>query len=78
MTTGGTLWAFDISSMDELRQKVSRKKLELDGIGRTERDDAVEQEWKDFLGKALGKKETNTTKDNDEKEWTRDERGKSR
>ena len=78
MMTGGTLWAFDISSMDELRQKLSRRRLELDGIGRTEKDDAVEEEWKDFLGKALGKKENNTRNQNDEEEWRRDERGKSR
>ena len=76
MMTGGTLWAFDISSMDELRQKVSRRKLVLDGTGKTEKDEAAEEEWKEFLGKALGKKESKTRSENDE-EW-RDTRGKSR
>ena len=78
MMTGGTLWAFDISSMNELRQKLNRRRLKLDGIGRTEKDDAAEEEWKDFLGKALGKEENNTRNQNDEEEWRRDERGKSR
>ena len=78
MMTGGTLWAFDISSMDELRQKVSRKRLELDEIGGTAKDDAAEEEWKEFLGKALGKRENNTKIENDEEEPRRGERGKSR
>lgn len=79
MMTGGTLWAFDISSMDELRQKVSRRKLELDGIGRTGKDEAAEEEWKEFLGKALNKKENKTRNENDEEERRRrDTRGKSR
>ena len=78
MITGGTLWAFDISSMDELRQKVSRRRMQLDGTGRTERDDAVEEEWKEFLGKALGKAKNNTRKENDEEKWRRDVRDKSR
>lgn len=78
MLTGGTLWAFDISSMDELRQKVSRKRLELDETGSTERDNAAEEEWKELLGRALGKKDDSTRKEkDDEEEWRRDERGKS-
>ena len=78
MMTGGTLWAFDISSMDELRQKVSRKRLELDEIGGTAKDDAAEEEWKEFLGKALGKRENNAKNQDDKEEWRRGERGKSR
>ncbi|KAL8792580.1 MAG: hypothetical protein Q9195_004803 [Heterodermia aff. obscurata] len=78
MITGGTLWAFDISNMDELRQKVSRRRLELDEIGRSEKDNAAEAEWKELLGKALGKKDNTTRKENNEEDWKRDERGKSR
>ena len=78
MMTGGTLWAFDISSMDELRQKVSRKRLELDETGSTERDNAAEEEWKELLGRALGKKDDSMSQEKDkEEEWRRDERGKS-
>ena len=47
MMTGGTLWAFDISSMDDLRRKVPKRPV----VTSTERDErAAEEEWEAFVG----------------------------
>lgn len=46
MMTGGTLWAFDISSLDDLRRKVPKRP-----VGKsTEADErSAEQEWEAFV-----------------------------
>lgn len=46
MMAGGVLWAFDISSLEELRRKV-RGGLGVDGTGRSEGN--VEEEWEEWL-----------------------------
>lgn len=57
MITSGTLWAFDVSGIEELRERVRRMKKErgVKGGTNTERDRAVEQEFEDFLGPSLKK-----------------------
>ncbi|MCJ1303759.1 hypothetical protein MMC08_006570 [Hypocenomyce scalaris] len=54
MMTGGALWAFDISSLEDLRRKV-RGGLGVDGTGRGESD--VEQEFEEWLATVLARKE---------------------
>ncbi|KAI4140160.1 MAG: hypothetical protein LQ340_007916, partial [Diploschistes diacapsis] len=50
MFTSGMLWAFDISSIDDLRRKV-RGGLGVDGTGRSARD--VEMEFEEWLAETL-------------------------
>ena len=54
MITGGLLWAFDVSSMDDMRRKV-RGGLGVDGSGRTEGD--VEEEFEEWFASVLQRKE---------------------
>ncbi|KAL8782784.1 MAG: hypothetical protein Q9213_005108 [Squamulea squamosa] len=57
MMTGGTLWAFDVSGMAELRERIRmmKKQREVKGGTNMERDQAVEREFEDFLGPSLRK-----------------------
>ena len=54
MMGGGLLWAFDISSMDDMRRKV-RGGLGVDGSGRSESN--VEEEFEEWLATVLQRKE---------------------
>lgn len=54
MVTGGLLWAFDISSLEDIRCKV-RGGLGVDGSGRTEGD--VEEEFEEWVAGVLKRKE---------------------
>ncbi|KAL2043033.1 hypothetical protein N7G274_004092 [Stereocaulon virgatum] len=54
MLTGGVLWAFDISSMDDLRREV-RGGLGVDGSGRFGAD--VEEEFEEWVASVLQRKE---------------------
>ena len=44
MMAGGTLWAFDISTRDELKQKIKRKRS-IDGSGGSEEAEKELEEW---------------------------------
>lgn len=48
------LWAFDISSMDDMRRKI-RGGLGIDGSGRSEKD--AEEEMEEWLATVLARKE---------------------
>ena len=54
MVAGGTLWAFDISSMDDMQRKI-RGGLGIDGSGRSEKD--AEEEMEEWLATVLARKE---------------------
>ncbi|OCL10188.1 hypothetical protein AOQ84DRAFT_353664 [Glonium stellatum] len=54
MAGGGMLWAFDISSMDDMRRKI-RGGLGIDGSGRSEKD--AEEEMEEWLATVLARKE---------------------
>lgn len=54
MVTGGLLWAFDISGMDDLRRKI-RGGLGVDGSGRSEKD--AEEEMEEWLATVLARKD---------------------
>lgn len=70
MFSGGLLWAFDISSVDDLRRKI-RGNLGVDGEGRESRADEEMEEW---LATVLARKDEKKkqkrlkkdTKDDDE------------
>jgi len=53
MMTGGLLWAFDISSLDDLRKKI-RGGLGVDGTGRDE--GALEREFEEWLATTIERK----------------------
>lgn len=53
MMVGGTLWAFDISSMDDLRRKV-KQGSDVDGSNRTGGD--AEEAWEGWLAGTLARK----------------------
>ena len=57
LMTGGTLWAFDVSGIEELRERVRRMKKQRQVKGGTnmEQDKVVEREFEDFLGPSLRK-----------------------
>jgi hypothetical protein len=64
MFTGGMLWAFDISSLEDMRRKL-RGGL---GIGGEGRENAAEEEMEEWLATVLARKDEkerqkNTTKD---------------
>jgi len=69
MMTGGLLWAFDISGMDDLRRKI-RGGLGVDGSGRTEQD--AEEEMEEWLATVLARKED---KEKRRKEAAEEQRG---
>lgn len=56
--TGGTLWAFDVSGIGELRDRIRKmkKQREVKGGTNMEQDKAVEREFEDFLGPSLRKR----------------------
>ena len=54
MAVGGTLWAADISNMDDARRKV-RGGLGFDGSGRDAKD--AEEEFEEWLATVLSRKE---------------------
>ena len=69
MITGGLLWAFDISGLEELRRKL-RGGLGVDGSGPGELD--VEEEFEAWLATVLERKkekEEKRTKKNESKDW---------
>lgn len=53
MFTGGMLWAFDISSLADMRRKL-RGGLEIDGEGR---ENAAEEEMEEWLATVLARKD---------------------
>ncbi len=57
LMTGGTLWAFDVSGIGELRERIRKmkKQREVKGGTNMEQDKAVEREFEDFLGPSLRK-----------------------
>lgn len=57
LMTGGTLWAFDVSGIEELRERVRKmkKQREVKGGTNMEQDKVVEREFEDFLGPSLRK-----------------------
>ncbi|TKA82288.1 hypothetical protein B0A49_00441 [Cryomyces minteri] len=54
MMTGGLLWSYDISSLEDLRRKV-RGGLGVDGSGKSEMD--AEEEMEEWLATVLARKE---------------------
>lgn len=54
MVAGGLLWAFDISSLEDLRRKV-RGGMGVDGSGRSERE--AEEEMEEWLATVLARRE---------------------
>ena len=76
MMTGGLLWAFDISSMDEMRRKI-RGGLGVDGTGRSETD--AEQAFEEWLAGVMGRKEEKESrKEQSGDDVRRNERGRPR
>ena len=66
MMTGGALWAFDISTTDDLRRKI-RGGLGIDGTGRTERQ--AEEDFEEWLAETLARTdEKRSTKGEEEEE----------
>jgi hypothetical protein len=63
MFTGGLLWAFDISSLDDMRRKL-RGGLGINGDGR---ENAAEEEMEEWLATVLSRKEQKE-KEKDRKE----------
>lgn len=74
MMTGGLLWAFDISSLDDMRRKV-RGGLGVDGTGRGERQ--AEEEWEEWLATVLERKRRKEEEGKGDGE-RRNERGRER
>lgn len=76
MAAGGTLWAFDIQSLEDMRRKI-RGGSGIDGTGRTERD--AEEEFEEWIASVLARKDE---KEKRRKESTQgggtNERGDSR
>ncbi|KAL8898006.1 MAG: hypothetical protein Q9192_002310 [Flavoplaca navasiana] len=58
MMTCGTLWAFDVSGVEELRARVRsmKKQREVKGGTNVAQDQLVEREFEDFLGPSLKKR----------------------
>ncbi|KAF2839114.1 hypothetical protein M501DRAFT_764051 [Patellaria atrata CBS 101060] len=76
MATGGVLWAFDISSMEDMRRKI-RGGLGIDGSGRSEKD--AEEEFEEWLATTLARKEDKAKELKGKSEYARsNERGASR
>lgn len=73
MMTGGTLWAFDISTMDDLRRKI-RGGLGIDGSGRTEKQ--AEEEFEEWLAGTLARKDERRQRSGDDDEELKNERGR--
>jgi len=75
MVTGGALWAFDIASMDEMRQRI-RGGLGVDGSGRSEQE--AEEDMEEWLATVLARKEDKERAADRVSEIRRNERGKER
>ena len=76
MLGGGTFWAFDISGVDDLRQKLRRKDKGELGVGRSEEGD--EEELGKWLAETLGRKGEKKKSSPSEDEQTTTERRKPR
>ena len=68
MMTGGVLWAFDISTMDDLRRKI-RGRLRNDSTGRTERQ--AEEDFEEWLAETLARKDEKRSRKDEEEEQRR-------
>ena len=77
MMTGGAAWAFDVSTLEDLRRKV-RGGLGVDGSGRDEQE--VEAEFEEWLATVLARKEDKERARKGEvgEEVRRNERGRER
>jgi len=75
MMTGGALWAFDISTMDDLRRKI-RGGLGIDGTGRSERQ--AEEDFEEWLAETLARKDDKRRRVIEEDEERKNERGRPR
>jgi len=75
MVTGGALWAFDISNMDEMRKKI-RGGLGVDGSGRTEQE--AEEDMEEWLATVLARKEDKERAAGRVNDIRRNERGRER
>lgn len=75
MMTGGALWAFDISTMDDLRRKI-RGGLGIDGTGRSERQ--AEEDFEEWLAETLARKDDKRRRVIEEDEERKNERGRLR
>ncbi|MCJ1380796.1 hypothetical protein MMC17_003905 [Xylographa soralifera] len=85
LAVGGTLWALDIGSLEDLQRKVRRGmggEGSASGIGKGDRE--MEEEWEEWLAgvverrKWKGKGKVRGEGEGDEAEGVRDERGKRR
>lgn len=76
MLAGGTFWAFDISSMDDLRRKLRRKDKGELGVARGEK--GAEEEWEKWLAETLGRRYDKKRSNGSEDEQLATERGKPR
>ena len=65
MATGGMFYAFDISSLADLRRKI-RGGLGVDGTGRTEKD--AEEEFEEWLAGVLARKSEKENRAKEERE----------
>lgn len=65
MMIGGAFWATDISTVDELRERMKTKKA-IDGTERPNND--ADKELEDWLAAALGRKDENGEKKSTEAE----------
>ncbi len=75
MMAGGALWAFDISTMDDLRRKV-RGGLGIDGTGRSERQ--AEEDFEEWLAETLARKDQKRRSRGEDDEEKKTERGRPR
>ncbi|KAL8821142.1 MAG: hypothetical protein Q9191_007369 [Dirinaria sp. TL-2023a] len=77
MLAGGTFWAFDISTLDELKQRIERKRV-IDGRGSGNAVDEAEEELKNWIAKTLSMKDDTRSKGNAEEQEQGDHRGRPR
>jgi hypothetical protein len=78
LTTGGSLWYFDIASMEDARRKL-RGGLGVDGSGRSEGE--AEEDFEEWLATALSRKEAKERKreyEGEKEERRVNERGRER
>lgn len=76
MVTGGLLWAFDISSLEDARVKI-RGGLGVDGSGRSEAE--ADEEFEEWLATTLARKESKQKKLEEEGDVQRtNQRGRPR
>lgn len=68
LATGGALWYFDISSVEDARNKV-RGGLGIDGTGRTEAE--AEEDFEEWLATVLSRKEAKQRESEYEAKWRR-------